>query len=442
MAVRPGQDAAATELIDTVRAVLAATGWPVIAQTIERITERHGRHELLAMSDGQLQGEILNVLRADVGDGEVDFVQAITKRVDAELRRQPPDVVPQSTWPEAREITAALADGPTGRGWSELPGALGLVHELSRSRFRTELVAAAMAAWFGAPSTPAALREELAQAGLPAALLLHVAVAMILEQPGIVTVSLDDMVTAIGWAPRSTAEREELRERVWRWLNIFTTMRVIGERGATYQDAMTGRSQRLVSEDSLIAIVGIDRASELARRTPLQVSLTAGRFPDRYRGNHRVLTYFGNVRELAVIPAGKPSGAWAQAIGLALGQHWRDHAANSGSDGAAPAISRRALLDTIRAQPSVQEVLTGQHPKRAVTYYNQAIELLKQRGVIGDYVEPPSPRGRQGWAEAWLDQLVEVRPGAAGLAAMDRIATSASRRAIGPRRSRRQIPAP
>lgn len=40
----------------------------------------------------------------------------------------------------------------------------------------------------------------------------------------------------------------------------------------------------------------------------------------------RILADFGNVRKLAVIKAGKPSGAWAQAIGLALQERWRERA--------------------------------------------------------------------------------------------------------------------
>jgi hypothetical protein len=347
-----------------------------------------------------------------------------------------PEIVPQSTWPEAREITAALTDGPTGRNWTEMPQALGVVHALAGSRFRTELVGAAMNDWFGAPATPPELFAELRAAGLPAALLLHVCIATTLEQPGLVEVEMDDLIRAVGWTPRSTDERATMRRRIWRWLTIYAAARVIGERSRRrpYRDPMTGESRRLVSRDSLLMVGGVEiDLQQLAldgSEPPVTVSIAAGAFPGRYRGNHRVLTYFGNVRALAAIPAGKPSGAWAQAIGLALNQHWREHAAYADADGGCavlPPITRQALLDTFPPAPTVYEVLSGQNPKRARDYFAQAIGLLVKRGVIGHFREPEPIPDRKGWANRWLAQYVEARPAWDGSQAAATIAQTAAR---------------
>jgi hypothetical protein len=60
---------------------------------------------------------------------------------------------------------------------------------------------------------------------------------------------------------------------------------------------------------------------------PVAITYNAGPWIQQWRGNHRVLSYFGDVRKFAALPAGKPSGAWAQAIGLALQQWWREKSA-------------------------------------------------------------------------------------------------------------------
>jgi hypothetical protein len=380
----------------------------------------------------------------EAGDPEPDHG---TPMRSGRQRLNLPDLVPQSTWPEAREITAALTDGPTGRNWRELPQALGLVHALAGSRFRTELVGSAMSEWFGVPATPADLYSELRDAGLPAALLLHVCIAITLEQPGLVEVDLDDLVRAVGWIPRSTNERALMRRRIWRWLTIYAAARVIGERPRRrpYVDPMTGREPRLVSRDSLVMVGGVELDQEQlaldGSEPPITVTLSAGAFPGRYRGNHRVLTYFGNVRSLAAIPAGKPSGAWAQAIGLALNQHWREQAAyvDAGGGASLPPIGRRALLDTFPPAPTVHDVLDGPHPSRARTYFAQAITLLREHGVIGDFREPEPITDRKGWADRWLAQLVHAYPAEEASQAAAAIAQTAAR-IRGPR-TRRRAPA-
>jgi hypothetical protein len=158
----------------------------------------------------------------------------------------------------------------------------------------------------------------------------------------------------------------------------------------------------------------------------------------QWRGNHRVLSYFGDVRKLAAIPAGKPSGAWAQAIGLALQQWWREK-----SSTAIPALTgddnrltvrfvqhptRRLLLDMFPPTPTVDDILNSHDPGRAKSYWRDAITLLKQTGMIAHYRELGTVTlKRQGWAREWLDQELDIRPDDEGKAAVAEIAHRARR---------------
>jgi hypothetical protein len=437
------------------RLLAAGGGAYLVARILKEIELRQPNEPLAGQTTAELADRVVNFLgdefRSDrnYGTGKLGWLdQLVTTLESAEsgrdtapiaaARQRPPlpDVVPQSTWPEAREITAALTDGPTGRNWSEMPDELGVVHALTGSRFRTELVGSTLTEWFGAPATPPALFGELRAAGLPAALLLHVCIAITLEHPGLVEVHLDDLIRAVGWTPRSTHERSTMRRRIWRWLTIYASARVIGERARRrpYRDSMTGENRRLVSRDSLLMVGGVELDEQQLEldgsEPPITVDLAAGAFPGRYRDNRRVLTYFGNVRALAAIPAGKPSGAWAQAIGLALNQHWREHAARADTDGMSaelPPITRQALLDTFPPSPTVYEVLRGPNPKRARDYFAQAIDLLTKHGVIGQFSEPDPIADRKGWANRWLAELVDARPSTDGSQAAASIALTAAR---------------
>jgi hypothetical protein len=460
----PGESFLSPEVLG--RLVATGGGAYIVARILKELQVRMGDEAVRGLTADQLADKAVSLLAEDLTgssawysagnlrwlDRLVGTLQEAGIQTEAPTRNRPrldvPQIVPQSTWPEAREVTAALTDGPTGRNWSELPRALGIVHALAGSKFRTELVGSAMTEWFGSPSTPPELLAELREAGLPAALLLHVCIGITLEQPGLVEVDMDDLIRAVGWTPRSARERAAMRRRVWRWLTIYAAARVIGERPRRrpYVDPMTGETPRLISRDSLLLVGGVElNVEQLAldgSEPPVTVTLSAGAFPGRYRGNRRVLTYFGNVRQLAAIPAGKPSGAWAQAIGLALNQHWREHAAYVDAGGTGlPPISRRALLDTFPPSPTVYEVLASPNPKRARDYFAQAIALLHEHGVLGHFAEPAPIADRKGWAEPWLAQLIDARPAAEGSEAAAAIAQTAAR-IRGPRtgRPRRKPP--
>jgi hypothetical protein len=362
-----------------------------------------------------------------------------------------PTSLAQQTFQEMRNLGIALSDGPSGRRWQDIDGEVAMVHAIPDQPLHVRFSPSSlMLAWWSEPPTYAHLRTELREAGAPAVLLAHVVVALILER-GKLTVSLDDLRHAIGWTRRESAIVEEQLARAWRMLLLLSSMPVIGKRNETYTDPRTGKTIDLVSRDPLIVVRGERYADGPPKATdvPLDVSLDAGAWIDQHRGNRRILHDFGDVLQLAKIPAGKPGGAWAQSIGLALNQRWRERAARTdlarvGEDGHQTvrfrqSFTRLDLLEMFRADPYYRDVLEGPNPGRAREYWDAAIQTLKNEKVIGHYAEvKPMTPGRQGWQKPWLDQPLDIRPTEQGRQDVAEISRAAAAIAATKKRSSRQ----
>jgi hypothetical protein len=369
------------------------------------------------------------------------------RHASKELGTQPlPAELPQHTFPEAKVAAIALADGPRMRRWIPVEGEIALRHHVSdREPLQTKLVGAPLLDWLGMPNTLERLQEELRQLGLPAVLLLHICLGAALEsatdQRLFVRHSIDEMIRAIGWQPRSRVERAQARHKIWRWMAVFSALQVIGKRAGRYKDPDTGEVYDLTSRSELLHISERLDAEQLSfdpGQPPVAITYNAGPWIQHWAGNRRVLSYFGDVRKLAAIPAGKPSGAWAQAIGMALQQWWREQSATAvpgvvGDDNHLTVRfvhkpTRRQLLDMFPPTPTVDEILNSRDPGRAKTYWRDAIALLKQAGMIAHYREIGTTiQKRQGWAREWLDQELDVRPDEEGKAAVAEIAERAQR---------------
>lgn len=336
-----------------------------------------------------------------------------------------PTVLPQQTFPEARHASIALADGPMLRRWKpeNVPGHAALRHTIPGDPLEVLLKAGpTLLDWWGRPADLDTLKTELREAGVPAVLLWHVVLYMALKHHEL-HVAIDDLVSRIGMDPRSRRERVECRRRVWRWLGLFESLYIIGARHGKYRDPDTRELLDLTTRDVFIRITGEDFAGQLSMdhgEPPLRVHLATGPFLNRFRGDRRILSDFGDVLRLSAIPGGRPSGAWAQSIGLALQQRWREQAAKStvrtvGQDKHQTVrfpkpFTRRELLDTFPPDPTADSILSSEHPDRAKTYWNTAIRLLKDARVIGHYKGlDPEPQGYR-WSDAWLDQKLDIRP--------------------------------
>lgn len=375
--------------------------------------------------------------------GEASFRHAF-EGVTKTRRRRLPEVIPQQTSQEVRSLAVALSDGRALARWEEVLGEVALRHVIAGEPFQIKFSpGAALLGWSQGTLNEELLRAELQACDLDTVLLLYetlgTAVAQMSSGEGsYVTLSLDDLISSLGWdkaARRNSDERNRLRLRIWSWLLVFDSLRVIGQRPGRYRDPATRKTLDLRSDDALLRIMGQRVSDDVrtpdGRPMPLEVTFAPGPWIERHRGNRQILTEFGNVRTLARIPSGKAAGAWARCIGMTLLQRWREgatrvvEAKTSDSKGLTTSVirwapfSRRALLTGLFcAQPDVVEILTGNDPSRARDYWNQAIQLLQAEGFISQYKElKPVSHSRQGWKEEWLDSPLEITPGEEPLAA-------------------------
>lgn len=364
---------------------------------------------------------------------------------------EPPNTLAQPTFPEMRYASTAIADGSTGRGWSPVPGEPAMIHSAEGELLHAKLTAKPELNWWGdATVTHEHLREQLETLEPAGVLCLHIATAWVIEEDR-VTVKLNDLIKLIGWTPRSTAEREEMQRKVWIWLELFDAITIHGKRPGTYRDPLTRKKIDLTSSDAFIKIVGRRDAQQGQYKfdkenPPVEVSWVAGPWVDAYRHNRHILTDFGNVLALTGLPIGKPSGAWALSIGLALHQKWRERApraeerqkysTNSRTGETTKKLTvdfdrpftRYELLNMLRPNPWVEDVLKSSNPQRAQKYWDDAIKLLKVR-TIGEYAVLDSvPDSRRGWQNFWLkEQRLLILPKQEGVEAVAEIARRARR---------------
>lgn len=337
-------------------------------------------------------------------------------------RMRLPEVVPQGTCPEVKRVGVAYAAGRRFDGWTVDEGAGAILHVIPNDRHQIKVVPTPSLDWWEAPSTLAALKAEIREAGVGAYFLFAVVVANLIQH-GPSHLLLDDLIQSVGWTVRSAAERRRMRRQMWRWLNLFHSTVVVGQRGGLWPDPTTGERRPLRTTGPLIVITAIDEVDQPSldgSEPPVGVDIAGGWLIERYRGNRAVLQQFGDLRRLAAIPDGQPRGKWARAIGLSLNQLWREAAARTRPPRATAAgqiavepprsFTRRRIFDQFRPDPDPFEILEGRHPGRAVTYWDEACRLLEAEHVIGWYREPQPPTPRRGWTDAWLDAPLDIRP--------------------------------
>lgn len=429
----------------------------LLARLVRAMEEELGRATLEAMSDEEwhatyqryaaAQGATL--LEQQLDDAALAEIKAI---LQATLPAIPaatappastiPPVVGQQTFMEARNMAIAIADGASQRRWDEVLGETALYHAIPGENVQVKLTAKPTLNWWDAPATMEGLWDEVRKFEPAAVLLLHVALGWGLQEERVHT-SIDDLIRLIGWKPRERAEREEQRRKVWRWLLLFDAMPIIGKRPGKYKDPHTNQLLDMSTTDSLIKIItryDDDPQPNLdGSDVPRAVTWVVGDWLAQFRGNERVLQYFGDVRKVAAIPAGKPSGAWAQSIAMALNQVWREQASRAEVDHVGEEnnltvkfrpFTRLQLLDMFRCEPWVEDVLNSNDPKRAQKYWQEAIRILRhEAGIIGHYAElDPIPETRKAWQAFWLKhQRLDIRPKSDGIEATAGISRKAAR---------------
>ena len=372
--------------------------------------------------------------------------------------RRGPTKIPQPTFPEVAAQMRALADGPSGRHFIELAAEEALLHRTPGHQVVTKVTPGPLLDWFHKPATKDALREELREAGLPAAFQLAVVVGWGLQdKKSLIRRPLDDIaITVKGRRAKSQAERLAWRREVWRYLLLGQSLTNPEMRPGKFRDPQTGELIDTLSREALYRVFGEQWPAQSAldnSEPPLTVTIGLNPDIDNLVNREDVLTFFGDVMLLAPIPDGQTSGRWARAMGLALNQLFRQRqrlarVKRQGEDNL-PAVpftfTRKEVLVYVGAE--AEELLDGPNPIRAREYWDAAVDLLlppksktdkKRAGVLA--VPPrevtPLPGGRktwgewrQGWQAFWYEeQRLEFRPGADGVKALIAMKQSTRRR--------------
>lgn len=365
-------------------------------------------------------------------DGEWMFERDLGRFLQPQPHELPPEVG-QPTMQEARDVAIAISDGRSLSHWESIASEVGaaLRHVLPGGPFQIRLSpSAACIAWHQGMVSEDNLRELLQGFDLDAVFLFHSILGSCIQQLRenelYLTVSLDELITAIGWnkaARRNSGERNRLRAIIWSWLLTFDGMEVVGARTGVYRDPDTRQLLDLSSEDSLIRIMSRRMNPEATtpdgRQIPLTVTFAPGPWVQRWKNNRQILSEFGNIRILAQIPSGKAAGAWARCIGMVLLQLWREGASRAVSDENGQAVvqwkpfTRRQLLKgMLVAEPKVMDILESKDPQHAQVYWKQAIQMLQEIGFIAQYRELSElSDARKGWGDRWLEQKLDIVPG-------------------------------
>jgi hypothetical protein len=341
------------------------------------------------------------------------------------MRSRLTEIVPFRTFPEIRSLLRSVFEAPLGRNWEDAEGEVALVHVSCGEFLQTKFNGAPMLQWWQFDLSNSVLREFLRRLGPDAALCLQVCLHMAVENDR-VTVETDELIRGVGWSPRSTAERREMRRKVWTWLTCFANMAIIGARPGKWKDDLTKKTLDLRSKDPLIAITGTREPIQQTldgSEAPTEVSFVAGEWLTRFKGNRQVLQDLGNARKIASIPGGKPSGAWGRSYAMVLLQAWREAAANAsvshpGDDNRLvvklPTITREEIHARCPQKPYLHDILDGTDPSRAIQYDREAWSYLFDAGIIA--TDPKAiafmPKSRKGWKADFLAEEISVRPGA------------------------------
>lgn len=244
-----------------------------------------------------------------------------------------------------------------------------------------------------------------------------------------VVVDLLDVAKKSGMITRQgKSEREKARARVWGMLQFGARAEVTGERSTPYIDHETGKTiPTRISGKTLWALQNIEEPDERAidpqlrlyplDTVPLRVRVTLNKeWEPLILGQLKQYIKFGE--RIGSIPAGQPSGAWAQVMSLFY-LRWARMNPHSALRGGAP--TRRDMLTTYPpAVGNLEEVAGfGNNPRRIVEIYRVALGIMADKGIIersGDADESVDdqlrPYPRKGWLDDWLDTSADIIPGA------------------------------
>jgi hypothetical protein len=331
-----------------------------------------------------------------------------------------------NTAPEMDALERAAADGKHGRHYSADEQEKALRHAIPGASHHVHLsltIAEEMA------GLTAITLEQLTKEQDADAALAFLYIARVLAPPSLQAIQdfagggidFDDVLSKIGWDPRSTEERREMHKRIYQFILFGERARVIGNRRGKYKDKHTGEVINTVISSPLWRVIRTETPDQQSlfplQEIPVRVDLVLSNEWRALLTSPQTAQYLPMGEKLGAIPGNKPSGAWARVIGLALASFWRRNPREAVEGTLKP--TRRELLERYPPKTgTVEDVHSSTKPMRAVEYWCGALEILVETGLLSKTGEAAigvkhqkDRLPRQGWFDRWLDETVELRPG-------------------------------
>jgi hypothetical protein len=332
-----------------------------------------------------------------------------------------------NTAPEMDALERAAADGKHGRHYSNQEQLGAVLHVIpgASHHVRISLSPAEELAGLTTNTLETLTREQDADAALAflyIARVLAPPLALDISERGRGLIDFDDVLDKIGWNPRSTIERREMHRKIYQFILFGERAQVIGRRRGAYKDKHTGELIDTEISAPLWRIHETEKPEQQslfpAQEVPLRVELVMSRSWMELLTSAKTAQYLPMGELLGAIPGNKPSGAWARVIGLALASFWRRNPREALEGTLRP--TRRELLERYPPKTGpVDEILSGVNPRRAVEYWCDALRILVDARFLAPtgeakitYDQMRKRFPRKGWGEVWLDEVVEVQPGA------------------------------
>jgi hypothetical protein len=369
--------------------------------------------------------DIITAKFLDSNEGTLQMRDALRDEVERRKRAKDkkrenskiPAVVRFQTSPEITGSLRAISDGATFRHWKRSENEVALIHSIPNKKHETKLIGT------DNDCTYDLLEQQLKEVSEPECALQSQFVFEAVLTHERAYLELDYLIRELGWKPHTVAERQEMRVIVYNRLCLLSQLSNHGERVEMYKDTLTNKREKIYGFGKLIYLLDpyfTEQQIKNGDTIPTSITIVAGDKLNQYRGNHKILQDIGNARRLSGLPTGQAKGEWAVSIGLALNYYWRQDASRVGltrvgdHKSLSPVFNKLTRYQLLDMFPSVKfpvdDILQSDTPNRAQKYWDGAIKLLKNRGVIS-YTSPAAKLPRQGWQKIWLyEELLDIRP--------------------------------
>jgi hypothetical protein len=330
-----------------------------------------------------------------------------------------------NTAPEMDALERAAADGKHGRNYQNNQQGQARFHSIPGASHSVllELTATEGMAGLTTETLETLTREQDADAALAFLYIARILAPPIFSavQSGRGTVDFDDVLSKIGWDPRSSEERREMHKRIYQFILFGERAQVIGERRGKYKDKHTGQVINTVIRSALWRVLKTETPEQQnlfpSQEVPVRVGLVMSDEWIKILTSPQTAQYLPMGELLGAIPGNKPSGAWARVIGLSLASFWRRLPREALDGSIRP--TRRELLERYPPKTgTVEELLNSDKPHRAIDYWCSGLEILRDQGFIEHIGEATLLASdfkkrypRKGWGEQWLNETADLRPG-------------------------------